>query len=215
MLQTSTASGLQSRADNPDGALDAGFDADGKILIPFGEGDDVGNAVVLQPDGKIIVGGNAGVTSPWRGSAPMACSTRLSAMRARQRSLLFGGRTIISIRLALQPDGRIIAVGTTDNSMSLLFASARFNTDGSVDSSFGNSGRVMTGIAGNSNGRGVTLQPDGKIVAVGYASPSTVDFALVCYLTNGAGDGSFNSTGMVTTGIGTGDDYGRACSYPD
>src|SRR4029453_14887797 len=105
--------------------------------------------------------------------------------------------------LALQPDGRIVVAGEatfgTFNAQA-DFALARYNSDGTLDSSFGTGGKVTTNVGG---GRGVVssiaVQPDGKIVAGGFAR---FDFALARYTPSGTVDASFGTGGEVTTNIG-------------
>src|SRR5204862_2321971 len=94
------------------------------------------------------------------------------------------------------------------------FALARYNADGTLDTSFGDSGRVMTavGISG-SNATGVALQKDGKIVVAGYAvknSGTGYDFACVRYNTDGKVDQSFGDGGKIMTVVGQGDGEANA-----
>src|SRR5688572_8508761 len=79
------------------------------------------------------------------------------------------GRSDHASDLAIQPNGKIIAVGgsyvySTGNSD---FAVLRFNTDGSLDSTFSGDGRLITNLGGSDRANGVAIQPNGKIVAVG------------------------------------------------
>src|SRR5204863_446060 len=81
------------------------------------------------------------------------------------------------------------------------FALVRYNPDGSLDTSFGGTGKVTTAILSlNDQANSVAIQPDGKIVAAGYSyNGSNDDFALVRYNPDGSLDTSFGSTGKVTT----------------
>jgi uncharacterized delta-60 repeat protein len=109
--------------------------------------------------------------------------------------------------LAIQPDGKIVAAGyafVQDTSSG--FAVARYNPDGSPDSSFGNGGKITTRIGGeNDQAYAVALQPDGKIVVAGtaYISPSpnsaNYGFALVRYNLDGSLDSSFDGDGKLIT----------------
>ncbi|HJQ68470.1 MAG TPA: TonB family protein [Blastocatellia bacterium] len=105
--------------------------------------------------------------------------------------------------MALQPDGKIVVAGVTrGNGSRDDFALARFSADGSLDSSFGEGGRVVTDFAGNSDSvRAVALQPDGKILLVGTTDwdDCDSDFALARYNSNGASDTSFGQNGKVVT----------------
>ena len=84
----------------------------------------------------------------------------------------------------------------------------RYNTDGSLDTSFDSDGKVTTAIGGSDDyAHSVAIQSDGKIVAAGTVHGSNDDFALVRYNTDGSLDTNFDSDGKVTTAIGSGDDY--------
>jgi uncharacterized delta-60 repeat protein len=79
-------------------------------------------------------------------------------------------------------------------------ALSRYNADGSLDKSFGRHGEVLSSIgAGAADAFGVAVQGDGKIVAAGRASTSSVDFAVVRYTSSGSLDKTFGSSGSVLT----------------
>lgn len=103
--------------------------------------------------------------------------------------------------LAIQPDGKIVAVGTTQlNGNDYAFSVMRFNPDGSEDGTFSFDGRVATNASNGVDGAlGVAIQPDGKIVAVGYCdSGGTSSMALVRYNPEGTLDTSFgNGNGFI------------------
>ena len=110
--------------------------------------------------------------------------------------------------VALQADGKIVAAGVSSG-VTYAFALARYNADGSLDTSFDGDGRVTTG---NGSSNSMVLQADGKIVVAGSSvqnvTPSTFayDFELVRYNTNGSPDATFDGDGRVTTAIGAGND---------
>ena len=85
---------------------------------------------------------------------------------------------------ALQPDGRIVAVGNTGGGSTGNFALARYNPDGSLDTSFSGDGRQTTDFGGSDAATDVALQTNGRIVAAGAGrgSSQTSDFALARYL---------------------------------
>jgi uncharacterized delta-60 repeat protein len=102
----------------------------------------------------------------------------------------------------IQEDQKIIQIGQVDND----FALARYNKDGSLDSTFGSNGKVVTNILLNDSAMSGVLQQDGKILVVGYALDRTVNniiLALVRYNANGTLDTTFNGTGKSTTYFGT------------
>ncbi|MFZ1754605.1 MAG: Ig-like domain-containing protein, partial [Caldilineaceae bacterium] len=93
--------------------------------------------------------------------------------------------------VAQQPDGRIVAAGTSNND----FAVTRYLADGSLDTSFSDDGQVITDLGGSDRGNAVAIQPDGKIVVAGT---SNQDFALARYNPDGSLDTSFAGDGLVT-----------------
>lgn len=121
--------------------------------------------------------------------------------RRRQRDAAFA--------VALQSDGKIVASGQAQNSYGQAFALARYNPDGTLESTFGTGGKVTTVFSGRDDAaHGVVIQPaDGKIVAAGVTKTSTgEDFALARYNPNGTLDTTFGSGGLVTTDFAGRDD---------
>jgi uncharacterized delta-60 repeat protein len=102
---------------------------------------------------------------------------------------------------ALQANGQIVVVGWT-NSPTYQFEVGRFNADGSVDTTFGSGGSVITSVGSASQATGVVIQTDGKIVATGYTTINgKVDLMLARYLPSEPEIGSFTaSPNPVTTG---------------
>ena len=123
------------------------------------------------------------------------------------------GATLSTITdVALQPDTKIVAVGAVTIG-TLNFLVARYNADGSLDSSFGTGGIVSTDFAGGSDtANTVLVQPNGKIVAVGQ---SGTDFGLARYNPDGSLDPSFGTGGLVTTNFGATDVANAALLQPD
>ncbi|MFM7739828.1 MAG: delta-60 repeat domain-containing protein, partial [Planctomycetota bacterium] len=109
----------------------------------------------------------------------------------------------------------IVVAGWAHNGSNDDFALVRYNADGSLDTSFGTAGKVTTPVGtSNDQGYSVTIQPDGKIVLAGSThNGSNWDFALVRYNADGSLDTSFGTGGMVTTPIGTNDDYGLSVTF--
>lgn len=80
--------------------------------------------------------------------------------------------------IVIQFDGKIVVAGTSDGN----FALARYNANGTLDTSIGNNGRVVTDFGGSNVAYTVAIQPDGKIVVAGYAFiTANGDFAVVRY----------------------------------
>ena len=113
---------------------------------------------------------------------------------------------------ALQPDGKILIAGWTNATAKPSFFIARYQTNGTLDNTFGNNGSVVAGISNIScRGSAIALQTDGKIVVAGSAdSSSTYDFLVLRLLPDGTPDSTFGSAGWVTTDFGTTLEYANA-----
>lgn len=192
------------------GTLDSSFGANGKVITPVGSGDDLADAVIVQPDGKIVVAGSSGFTD--------FALVRYNMDGTLDNSFGTGGKATLSVSsvsgqaraAALQMDGKILVGGLSgvDVGQSTLskFTLVRFNSNGSVDSSFGTSGKVVTSISQNRFGSifGIAIQPDGRILASGSDnSNSDGNTAVVRYQSNGSLDSTFGTGGIVTTRVGT------------
>jgi uncharacterized delta-60 repeat protein len=214
---------------NPDGRLDTTFGSGGKVITDFLGYSDEASGIVIQPDHKIIAAGTIytdnGSSITDFGLARYNSDGSLDDGTANDStpgdSFGNGGKVITDFfgsadgisDVALQSDGKIIAVGNTRVSFSVFtdFALARYNPDGQLDNTFGNGGKVTLDFSGNPDGAStITIQPtDGKIIVGGAASltaPFRTDFALVRYNTDGQLDDTFGSGGIVTTDYNGGDD---------
>jgi uncharacterized delta-60 repeat protein len=198
---------------NTNGSLDTSFGSGGEITTDFSKGDDQAFAVALQPDGKIVVAGYAYNNPKTNYDFALA---RYTASGSLDTTFGNNGKVTTSFgayhddvhAIALQSDGKIVAVGSASNINQPisdpalhdpgLIALARYTASGSLDKSFGSGGLVTTTIAGTDtdNAYAVAVQTDGKIVVAGNAG---YDFALVRYTTSGSLDAGFGSGGKVTT----------------
>jgi uncharacterized delta-60 repeat protein len=204
---------------NPDGSLDTSFGTNGKVTTDFPGLAAVISAVVVQPDGKIVVAGGAYPLFTFAGDFKVARynpngSLDTSFGAGGIVTTVFPGDGSFAFALALQSDGKIIAAGTdffdfNPGDMSDTdFALARYNLDGSLDTTFGNGGTVTTDFLGAEDDVfSVLIQPDGKIVAVGSAnSPfDFYDFAAARYLSNGTLDTTFGTGGKMRVDFGNQD----------
>ncbi|MCP4965197.1 MAG: hypothetical protein GY926_08165, partial [bacterium] len=122
----------------------------------------------------------------------------------------FGSGDDIGEGFTLQSDGKMLVIGKSWNGSDDDFALTRYNTDGSLDTTFGGGdGMVTTAIgSGDDRARDVTVQSDGKILVTGFSHNGTNwDFALTRYDSDGTLDTSFGGgDGILTTAIGAGDD---------
>lgn len=204
------------------GALDPTFGIGGTETFPIGSDQDRGRAVVLQPDGKIVVAGDS-----YNGTNSDFALLRVDSHGALDSGFGTGGKVTTSIgsstdgaaALALQPDGKIVAAGYSANASTVAdFALARYNANGSLDTAFDGDGRVTTDILGSDDeAAALALQPDGKIVVAGRTYTGTVDdFAVVRYNANGSIDTGFGGGGASETPIGAGSAYPTAMALqPD
>jgi uncharacterized delta-60 repeat protein len=198
---------------NIDGSLDLGFGTGGKVTTPIGIGNSSGLSVVLQSNQMIIVAGYS-----WNGSNADFAAVRYTASGALDVSFGTSGKVTAdigggddrSLSAVLQSDGRIVLAGYHRKDSIYDFALIRYNTNGTLDTSFGTGGKVITPLGiGDSIATSVALQSDGKIVAAGSSLQlGGYDFALVRYTANGVLDTSFGTDGKVATPIGSLGDHG-------
>jgi uncharacterized delta-60 repeat protein len=204
---------------NPDGSLDQGFGAGGTALLNVGippnpRSQDVGEAVALQPDGKILV---AGKTSD--GDLTVVAVARLDSNGNLDTSFkspgmsvppgFASGRVGTALAVAVDPAGKIVLAGPwkrlgTSNVDDFV---ERLNGDGSRDNTFSGDGSsdLVFGSSGADAIFGMALQPDGRIVVAGDTQPGTDSDAQLARVAPGSGlDASFGVGGFRTYGFGTG-----------
>ncbi len=196
---------------NTDGSLDSSFGTGGKITTDFGA-EDTAQAVAIQPDGKIIVVGHI-----VNGSISDFALARYNPNGSLDTGFGGGGKLITDFggydavfAVALQPDGKLIAGGGSITPSNLGdFALARYNSNGTLDLSFGVAGLQRTSFGAFEVTDALALQSDGKILASGFTatvSLSDANFALARYNSNGTLDTGFGLGGGVTTDFGGFDD---------
>lgn len=201
---------------NMDGILDSEFGIGGQVTTPFG-GNDLSYSVAIQSDGKILVAGASWMTSIGFGFALGRYNTDGSLDNSfgvgGKVSTTFGTIESRGWSVAIQADGKIIVVGDVWNGSGRDFGVARYNTDGSIDNSFGMDGKVITSFGpGSSTPHSVLIQADGKILACG--DDDSV-FVMARYNTDGALDNSFGISGKVTTVMSMGGSGQSATIQPD
>ncbi len=120
----------------------------------------------------------------------------------------FGINDDIAYDLAVQPDGKLIVVGTSHNSSDNDMAVARYLEDGTLDSQFNSDGRATFAVGnGNDGAYGVDIQNDGKIVLAGYTHNGlNKDFAIIRLTQDGFLDKEFDGDGQVVVSFAKGDD---------
>jgi uncharacterized delta-60 repeat protein len=180
------------------GALDPSFNGTGQVTTAFGDGQDFADAVVVKGD-KIVAAGYAG------GDFALARYEKNGTLDSS-----FGGDGLVTTDfdggfdaangVAYMSD-RIVAAGYA-NYPGSNFAVARYEKDGSLDTSFGGTGKVETDFAGgNDAGHAIDIKGN-RILVVGSATVGTQQFAAVLYTKDGNLDPSFNSTGKTTMSVG-------------
>jgi uncharacterized delta-60 repeat protein len=215
----------------PQGQLDPAFGVGGVTTTNFeGESYDEPYAVVLQPDGRIVLGG---VSNTGGGIGRIMGADNLALARYLPNGLIdpsFGnsGTVVVdagsmqeSIRaLALQPDGAIVAVGRTNGEKRGDLLVARFLPSGALDPGFGGpvAGMTINDLGTAEEGlSAVALARDGTIVAGGVVAPRpNADLAVVRYDSRGRLDRSFGHDGVATADFGNRDDRLRGLALqPD
>jgi uncharacterized delta-60 repeat protein len=186
---------------NSDGSLDNTFSGDGKSILTFNNQGGELRDVLIQDDGRILVAGYGTV-----GSRNGLALARFNADGALDSSFSddgwlitdIGGIYSIGRSIALQADGKIVAVGFTNNGANLDIALWRYNTDGTLDRSFSDDGVATTDIAGlNDQAFDLKIQDDGKILVTGFVQNSLDrDIVLVRYNADGSLDTTFD-TGLL------------------
>jgi uncharacterized delta-60 repeat protein len=206
------SSGSVARLDCQ-GNVDTSFGQGGTAYVDFGaDGYAIAALVSLDAQGHIVVVGNVRQDFPDAPSIIHFAVVRLNADGSLdtgfgnqgRETVDFGGSVEFAEGMAVQPDGKVVVVGYSDQAQAgrgFDFALARLNaTDGSLDSTFGNGGEVLTNFGSDAGAYGVAIQPDRKIVVVGSVdSPSTGsdDFLVARYIGNNAptvSDGSATTT---------------------
>lgn len=183
----------------PNGAHDSTMGTDGIATSPLPM---ISTSGLLQPDGKIVVGG---YTSNYafaltrhmpNGSVDSSFGTNGMVSTSITNNVLD-----ICLDVELQADGKIIAFGTTDAAGISDMAMVRYNPSGSVDSTFGDNGIVIKDIGTNTDdgmSAGV-IQTDGKIIVVG--SSTQQNLYVIRFLNNGNIDSAFGTNGILITNI--------------
>ena len=200
---------------NADGSLDTSFGTGGVVNTSSGNFEILVN-MLLQPDGKIILSGERYVGTNLTDFVLL----RYNSNGTLDNSFDGNGVAVATISnlseerhgaAALQPDGKIVVVGQTDNetnNASFDWAVVRFNSDGSLDTTFDGDGKIVFPMGGNAElANSVAIQQDGKIVVSGVSNNGADnDFTTIRLNTNGSLDAAFGTGGVVRTQFGNGNE---------
>jgi uncharacterized delta-60 repeat protein len=195
-------------AQVPGSGLDPSFGVGGKVITDFGGAGDAAAAIAIQTDGKLVAAGNSynNVSSNFDFAVARYNSdgTLDASFGTGGRATAgVGGRFAFAYAVALQGDGKIVVAGGTVNGLFNDFAVVRFSSNGTLDTSFGTGGKVLTDFGVSAQAESVAVQADGKIVVGGFANlGGGYNFEVVRYDSNGTLDTSFGTGGKVTTDFG-------------
>lgn len=209
-----------------DGTRDNTFSSDGLASADFGGSEDVAQAVIQQPDGKLVVAGS-GRPGGAQGSnfalARFHVNGTLDATFGNGGvvHLDLGGSEERATGLALQASGQLVITGRGNAGGSFRTYFARFNADGSLDGTFGTGGFTAVDFGGGSENwpNDLAAQSDGTLVAVGAVSgpdPLRFDMGLVRVTADGLLDDSFDGDGLLVVDVeGIGDEARSVAIQPD
>jgi uncharacterized delta-60 repeat protein len=209
---------------NADGSFDTGFNGSGKLLSAIGIGFDSGQAVALQADGKIITAGYTASGGHYefaltRVNVDGTLDTSFNGT-GKVQLLPFGLTYDVATGVSVQGDGKIVVAGFTSSGGGTEFALSRLNSDGTLDTTFNGNGELVVPFASaTAYAQGMAIQSDGKILVVGYASPSNSlnsDIALARVNPDGTLDTTFNASGTLKVPNAVGNTFGiTAAVAPD
>src|SRR5213082_3265127 len=197
-----------------DGDLDPTFGTDGKVLTDFDHSTDIAYAVAVQTDGKLVVIGTTYINNDF--SDEDFAVARYNPDGTLDETFGVGGKVqtdfpdlaAVASSVVIQPDGKIVVAGGAFPLFTFAgdFKVVRYNSNGSLDTSFGDGGIVTTTFPEGSYAFDVALQADGKIIAAGTVfvdfnpgDSSNTDFALARYNPDGTLDATFGNGGEVST----------------
>lgn len=200
---------------NSNGTLDPAFGTAGKVMTAFGV-DDYATSIAIQADGKIVAGGYSRTDPTADYNFAIARYTTAGLLDTSfdgdgKATVAVGTTHDLAYCLAIQSDGKILMFGSSSDGSQSDLTGARFTTSGTLDSTFGSGGRVITPLStANDGARGVAIQPDGKLVVAGYAYFGQSNIALVRYNANGSLDNTFSGDGKQFASLTIKSDFAAA-----
>lgn len=202
----------------PSGEMDESFGTHGFVTLDFGD-EEAAQDIALLPDGRILI-------ACWH--YPGTEGQIIRCLAGGTLDTTFGGTGRISIALgtlcsitsiALMPDGRFVAAGSTSNGTGPAhFAVFRCLSSGALDTSFSQDGKLSFAFTGNNSdvANDVAIDASGRIVLAGWADGlSITSFATARILPTGVLDTTFSGDGKATTTPVTGGQAASLCLQPD
>jgi uncharacterized delta-60 repeat protein len=193
-----------------DGRLDLSFGKNGYTFTDFDKYHDFGTSLVILKDNKIILSGYSGhePTYDFAMARYMPDGSMDSSFGNEGKVKTDLGYNDFSNSMIVQPDGKIVLGGYSIINGTSRFTLARYNSDGSLDSTFGKNGLVTTAIRNYDVGVSLSYLNTNKLLMTGYTRTDTYhQIALVRYNIDGLIDSSFGIDGFSVNHIGKGTDY--------
>lgn len=193
---------LVARYNSADGSLDCTFGTNGVITSAPGS-QQAANAVIVQINGKIVIAGellnNRKNQFFLQQYNPDGSPDTSFGSMGTVITTIGDGASVSSI--GLQSDGKIMVAGSAVINHQPNMIVARYNVDGSADSTFGQNGIAVIPVGKRSKANALVIQSDGKIVAGGSAAAPNESLALIRLNTNGTLDSSFGSGGIALNSV--------------
>ncbi|AEV31092.1 hypothetical protein Oweho_0068 [Owenweeksia hongkongensis DSM 17368] len=188
-----------------DGTPDYSFGDSSIVFFPMDGFSHNFNYVGVQANGKIIVGGRYSDG----GNRPVLLRFQSNGMPdynfgdSAVAVIINPTSTIYAYKYVMKPTGEIVGVGETYVNSQQTFALVQFTTNGQPDVSFGSNGVLIINFTEKASARGVAVQADGKIVAVGYVEDgnSHDNFALARVFPDGTLDQNFGVNGKTSAAL--------------
>jgi uncharacterized delta-60 repeat protein len=189
---------------NTDGSLDESFGNGGTVFTDFGAFVSVG-CIAVQSDNKILVGGDSFDPSNFLIVRYMPDGSLDNSFGNKGKVVTnFGPGDEVLTAVALQSDGKIAVAGITNYSNFDNMALARYESNGTLDTSFGQGGKVTCKFEEPySKAYSLLIQPDNKLIISGWTfNDVDANFAMARYLPDGTADSSFGTNSQVITDMG-------------
>ena len=192
---------------NPDGTLDNSFGKAGVVVTAVGSDVDQAYALVIQADGKIVAAGSShnGTNLDFALLRYNADGTLDSSFGKNGKvTTEVGSGTDVIHALIVDSNGKLVAAGYSYSGSGNHIAMVRYNPDGTLDTSFGSSGKVIA--ASDSTDEvafGLIQQRDGNYVLAGRSHQSEQHIVVLRYKADGTLDASFGKQGKVITAVST------------